>query len=135
MSKIPVGILGATGTVGQRFIQLLAEHPWFEVRALAASERSVGKVYADACHWLLPTPLPVAVRDLPVRPIEPGLDCRLVFSALPSKVAGPVEERFAQAGYAVCSNAAPHRLVADVPLLIPEVNADHTALIPVQRRQ
>ena len=130
MSKIPVGILGATGTVGQRFIQLLAEHPWFEVRALAASERSVGKVYADACHWLLPTPLPVAVR-----PIEPGLDCRLVFSALPSKVAGPVEERFAQAGYAVCSNAAPHRLVADVPLLIPEVNADHTALIPVQRRQ
>ena len=135
MSKIPVGILGATGTVGQRFIQLLAEHPWFEVRALAASERSVGKVYADACHWLLPTPLPVAVRDLPVRPIEPGLDCRLVFSALPSKVAGPVEERFAQAGYAVCSNAAPHRLVADVPLLIPEVNADHTVLISVQRRQ
>jgi aspartate-semialdehyde dehydrogenase len=135
VNKIPVGILGATGTVGQRFIQLLDGHPWFEVTALAASDRSAGHRYADACHWLLSTPIPGAVRDLVVGPIEPGLDCRLVFSALPSQVAAPVEERFAQAGYAVCSNAAPHRLATDVPLLIPEVNADHTALIDAQRQQ
>jgi len=135
MSKIPVGILGATGTVGQRFIQLLAGHPWFEVTAVAASKRSTGRRYADACHWLLPTPIPETVRDLIVQPIEPGLDCRVVFSSLPSKVAAPVEERFAQAGYAVCSNASAHRMDPDVPLLIPEVNPDHTALIEVQRRQ
>ena len=135
MKKIPVGVLGATGTVGQRFIQLLANHPWFEVTELAASERSAGQRYADACRWLLPTPMPEAVRDRIVRAIEPDLDCRLLFSALPSRVAGPVEERFARAGYAICSNAAAHRLDADVPLLIPEVNPDHTALIEVQRRQ
>jgi len=135
MDKIAVGILGATGTVGQRFIQLLEGHPWFQVTALAASDRSAGQRYADACHWLLPTPLPEGVGDLTVQAIEPGLDCRLAFSALPSNVAGPVEERFARAGYAVCSNAAPHRLAEDVPLLIPEVNAAHTALIEAQRRQ
>jgi len=135
MSRIPVGILGATGTVGQRFIQLLADHPWFEVTALAASDRSAGQRYAEACHWLLSAPMPDAVRDLVVASLEPELDCQLVFSALPSRVAGPVEERFAEAGYAVCSNAAPHRMDADVPLLIPEVNPDHTQLIDVQRRQ
>jgi aspartate-semialdehyde dehydrogenase len=136
MNRIPVGILGATGTVGQRFIQLLAGHPWLEITAVAASGRSVGREYADACHWLLATPMPDAMADLIVQPIdEPTLDCRLVFSALPSSVAGPVEQRFAQAGYAVCSNAAPHRLDPDVPLLIPEVNAGHTALIETQRRQ
>jgi aspartate-semialdehyde dehydrogenase len=135
MDKIAVGILGATGTVGQRFIQLLERHPWFEVTEVAASDRSAGQLYVDACHWLLPTPIPDAVRDLTVRPLEPELDCRLVFSALPSAVAGPAEERFAQAGYAVCSNAASHRMDPDVPLLIPEVNPDHTALIEVQRRQ
>jgi aspartate-semialdehyde dehydrogenase len=133
MNEIPVGVLGATGTVGQRFVQLLADHPWFKVTALAASDRSTGQRYADACHWLLSEPMPEAMRGLVVRPIEPGLDCWLVFSALPSDVAGPVEEDFAQAGYAVCSNAAAHRLDADVPLLIPEVNPDHTALIEVQR--
>jgi aspartate-semialdehyde dehydrogenase len=135
MNRIPVGILGATGTVGQRFVQLLADHPWFEVSALAASDRSTGQRYEAACHWLLPTPIPERMGNLVVQPIEPGLDCRLVFSALPSDVARPVEERFAQAGYAVCSNAAPHRLDRDVPLLIPEVNAEHTALIDVQRQQ
>ena len=135
MSRIPVGILGATGTVGQRFVQLLADHPWFSVTALAASDRSAGRRYADACRWLLPTPIPDAVRDLVVRPIGPALDCQVVFSALPSAVAGPVEERCAQAGCVVCSNSASHRLDADVPLLIPEVNPDHTALIPVQRRR
>lgn len=135
MNKISVGILGATGTVGQRFIQLLTKHPWFEVTALAASDRSSGRRYADACHWLLSTPIPDSVGNLVVQPIEPGLDCQLVFSALPSSVAKPVEECFARAGYAVCSNAAPHRLAPDVPLLIPEVNAGHTALIEVQRQQ
>jgi aspartate-semialdehyde dehydrogenase len=134
MNKISVGILGATGTVGQRFIQLLADHPWFEITALAASDRSAGQRYAESCRWLLPTPMPDAVRDMLVRPLAPRLDCRLVFSALPSKVASAVEKEFATAGYLVCSNAASHRLDADVPLLIPEVNPDHTQLIDVQRR-
>jgi aspartate-semialdehyde dehydrogenase len=135
LTKIPVGILGATGTVGQRFIQLLEGHPKFRVTAVAASERSAGQRYADACHWLLPTPMPEAVRDLTVQPIAPPLDCRVVFSSLPSSVAGPVEARFAEAGYAVCSNAGAHRMDPDVPLLIPEVNSGHTALIGAQRRQ
>jgi aspartate-semialdehyde dehydrogenase len=133
MSRITVGILGATGTVGQRFIQLLADHPWFEVTAVAASERSIGRRYADACHWLLPTPMPEGIAQLVVGPVEPGLDCRLVFSSLPSNVAAAVEAQFAQAGYAVCSNASAHRMDPDVPLLIPEVNADHVALLEVQR--
>ena len=135
MVSIPVGVLGATGTVGQRFIQLLSGHPWFEITALAASGRSGGQRYAEACHWLLPTEMPGSVSSLVVQPIEPGLACRLVFSALPSSVAGPVGEDLARAGYAVCSNAAAHRMDAAVPLLIPEVNAGHTTLIDVQRRR
>lgn len=138
-NKIPVGILGATGAVGQRFVQLLADHPWFEVSALAASDQSAGKAYAQACHWLLTTPIPEKMRERIVQPAEAGrklsLDCRLVFSALPSNVAGEVEKEFAQAGYVVCSNAAAHRMEADVPLLIPEVNPDHTALIEIQKHQ
>jgi aspartate-semialdehyde dehydrogenase len=137
--KIPVGILGATGAVGQRFVQLLENHPWFEVRVLAASDQSTGRVYEEACHWLLTTPVPEKMRNLVVLPVEPGQDlmrsCRLVFSALPSSVAGLVEEQFAQAGYAVCSNAASHRMDADVPLLIPEVNPGHTHLIEIQRQK
>ncbi len=133
MNQIRVGILGATGMVGQRFIQLLADHPWFEITAVAASERSVGQRYGDACHWLLPTPMPERVAQLIVGPVEPGLDCRLVFSSLPSNVAAEVEAQFAQAGYAVCSNASAHRMDPDVPLLIPEVNADHAALLEVQQ--
>ncbi len=135
MSRIPVGVLGATGTVGQRFVQLLADHPWFQVTALAASDRSTGQRYGDVCHWLLPTAMPDAVRDLVVGPIESELEPQLIFSALPTAVAGPVEQRFAQAGHVVCSNAAPHRMIADVPLLIPEVNPAHTGLIEAQRRQ
>jgi aspartate-semialdehyde dehydrogenase len=135
MAKISVGILGATGTVGQRFVQLLAEHPWFEITALAASGRSAGQPYAEACHWLLPSDMPQKVASLTVQRIEPPLDCQLVFSALPSSVAEPVEKAFAQAGYAVCTNAAPHRMSRDVPLLIPEVNADHTRLIELQRER
>jgi aspartate-semialdehyde dehydrogenase len=104
------------------------------VTALAASERSTGLRYAEACRWLLPTPIPNAVRDLVIHPLGPELDCRLVFSALPTAVAGPVEERFAEAGYVVCTNAAPYRLGSDVPLLVPEVNPDHTQLLEVQRR-
>jgi aspartate-semialdehyde dehydrogenase len=135
MSKIPVGVLGATGAVGQRFIQLLADHPWFEITALAASERSAGKPYVEACHWMQSTPIPESVRDIVVQPPEPGLDCRVVFSSLPSKVAAQVEVPLVKAGYAVCSNASTHRMAPDVPLLIPEVNPDHTALIEVQRRE
>ena len=135
MNKIPVGILGATGTVGQRFIQLLFDHPWFKISALAASTRSAGKPYAEACHWLQTTPIPERVRGMPVQSIEDDLDCRVVFSSLPGNVAAPVEKRLARAGYAVCSNASAHRMDRDVPLLVPEVNASHTALIETQRRQ
>src|SRR5512143_3749025 len=132
---IKAGILGATGAVGQRFVQLLADHPWFELSALAASDNSIGKTYEQACHWLQTTPIPEKMGGRIVQPIEVGLDCRLVFSALPSNIAGEVEKEFAQAGYAVCSNASAHRMEVDVPLLIPEVNPDHTALIEIQRRR
>jgi len=135
MAKIPVAILGATGIVGQRFVALLADHPWFQVTAVAASERSAGRRYGEACRWLLPTPLPAAVRDLPLTLVEPPLDARLVFSALPGEIAGPAEVLCAQAGHIVCSNASAHRMDDDVPLLIPEVNAGHTALLAAQRRR
>jgi aspartate-semialdehyde dehydrogenase len=133
--KTRVGVLGATGAVGQRFVQLLASHPWFELAAVAASDRSVGKAYEDACAWRLETPVPAAARALPVLPVEPDLDCDLVFSALDATVAGPVEEAFARAGYAVLSNAGNHRMDEDVPLLVPEINPDHLALLEAQRRR
>lgn len=133
MRPIRTGILGATGAVGQRFIQLLASNPWFQITALAASDRSVGAPYYKACTWRLPGDCPASVRELIVQPCEPGLDCEIVFSALPSSVAGPIEERMAAAGYGVLSNASSHRMDADVPLLIPEVNPDHLQLIPIQR--
>jgi aspartate-semialdehyde dehydrogenase len=131
--KIPVGVLGATGAVGQRFVQLLTEHPWFEVAALAASERSVSKRYQDAANWVIPGDPPDGVGDLVVQPLTPNLPVKLVFSAVPSSVARKVEPEFAQAGYAVCSNASAFRAVEDVPLLIPEVNASHLAMIAKQR--
>lgn len=133
LNKIPVGVLGATGAVGQRFIQLLAGHPWFEVTALAASERSAGKRYAEVCKWVIPGDPPAAVGDMVVQPLEPSLPAKLVFSALPADVAREIEPEFARAGYAVCTNASPYRAVDDVPLLIPEINADHVALIEGQR--
>lgn len=133
MRPIRTGILGATGAVGQRFIQLLAKNPWFQITALAASDRSVGLPYHQACTWRLPGDCPPSVREMIVQPCEPGLDCEIVFSALPSSVAGPIEERLAAAGYGVLSNASSHRMDADVPLLIPEVNPDHLQLIPIQR--
>ena len=135
MNKIRVGVLGATGAVGQRFVQLLAGHPWFELVAVAASERSAGRSYAEACSWKLDVPMPAAAGTLVVQPAEPGLQCHVVFSALDAAVAGPVEEAFAAAGYGVLSNARNHRMADDVPLLVPEVNPEHTALIPVQRKK
>jgi len=134
MNPIRVGILGATGTVGQRFIQLLSGNPWFEITALAASDRSVGLPYQQAAVWRISADCPEQVRSIVVQPCEPQLDCQLVFSALPADTAAVLEERFAQAGYAVLSNASSHRMDSDVPLLIPEVNPEHTALIRHQRR-
>ena len=134
-SKIPVAILGATGTVGQRLISLLERHPWFELAAIAASDNSVGKRYADAVRWHLPTPIPLAVRAMIVQPSRPPLDARLIFSALPTDVARQTEDDFADAGYIVSTNSSPHRMDPDVPLLIPECNPDHLALIETQRKR
>lgn len=135
-SKIKVGVLGATGAVGQRFIQMLAGHPWFEIAALTASDRSTGKRYADAAKWLLRGGMPAAVADMVLLPSEPdaiGPAVRLLFSALPGGSAGEVEAALAAAGYGVCSNASAHRMDPDVPLLIPDVNPEHTELIRAQR--
>jgi aspartate-semialdehyde dehydrogenase len=133
--KYRVGILGATGTVGQRFIQLLQGHPQFEITALAASDRSAGKSYAEACAWKLTGDIPENVREIQVVPIEPPLDCDIVFSSLPSNVARETEEAFARAGYPVISNSSSYRMDEDVPLLIPEINADHLGLIETQQKK
>lgn len=133
MQKYPVAILGATGLVGQRLIELLFDHPWFEITMLAASDNSVGKKYASAAKWHQPFDLPLSVREMIVQPCEPEMDAAIVFSALPSDVAGDIEERFAKRGYLVSSNASNHRMDADVPLVIPEVNPEHLDLIRVQR--
>lgn len=133
--KYRVGILGATGTVGQRFIQLLQGHPQFEITALAASDRSAGKPYAEACAWKLTGSIPENVREIAVMPIEPPLDCDIVFSSLPSTVARETEEAFARAGYPVISNSSSYRMDEDVPLLIPEINADHLGLLETQRQK
>ena len=134
MNKIKVGVLGATGAVGQRFVQLLQGHPWFEISALCASERSAGKRYADACRWNLRGDMPEHLRDVILEECEPGQDCQIVFSALPAETAGEIEADFAAAGYIVCSNARNHRYDPDVPLLIPEVNPEHLQLIDIQKR-
>lgn len=131
--KIKVGILGATGSVGQRFIQLLDNHPFFEITALAASDRSTGKTYKQATNWLLPTKIPAAVAEMEVRACVPNLPCEWVFSGLDSSVAGEIEEAFATAGYVVHSNARNHRMKKDVPLLVPEVNHEHLNLIHQQK--
>src|SRR5229473_3165771 len=131
--KLRVGILGATGVVGQRFIQLLDHHPQFEVTALAASDRSQAKTYAEACTWRLPGEMPDHVKQLVVQSPAPPIDCDFVFSSLPGEIAGDAEEDFARAGFPVITNSSPHRMDADVPLLIPEVNPEHLELITVQR--
>ncbi|HWZ45552.1 MAG TPA: aspartate-semialdehyde dehydrogenase [Candidatus Saccharimonadales bacterium] len=131
--KIPVGILGATGTVGQRFIQLLEGHPWFEVTWLAASDRSAGKTYAEATKWRLNTPRPKNIAEMPVSPAIPEGAPKLVFAALDSTAANELEPLFAGAGCAVVSNSSSFRMVADVPLIIPEVNGDHLKLLQTQK--
>ncbi|MEK6853801.1 MAG: aspartate-semialdehyde dehydrogenase [Nanoarchaeota archaeon] len=137
MQKIKVGILGATGMVGQRFVQLLENHPWFEVAELAASPESAGKTYEEAVagRWKVSSDIPAYARRMTVKECKPNLNCSLVFSALDASVAGPVEEEFAKAGYVVSSNSRNHRMDADVPLLIPEVNPEHLGLVKLQQQQ
>ena len=132
--KIPVAILGATGTVGQRFVSLVAEHPWFEIASVTGSERSEGRAYSEAVRWLLPGEIPSIVQEMQVTRSDGELGgAQLVFSALPSRVAKDAEPQLAAEGYIVCSNASAHRMASDVPLLIPEINAEHLALIDLQR--
>lgn len=131
-SKYSIGILGATGMVGQRFIQLLENHPWFEVAWLAASDRSSGKKYADAAKWRLDTPLPDRVARMTVSPAEPEGAPKIIFAALDADIAREMEPKFAAAGCAVVSNSSAFRMHANVPLVIPEVNADHLHLIEEQ---
>jgi aspartate-semialdehyde dehydrogenase len=128
-SQIRVGILGATGTVGQRFVQMLERHPQFVVTALAASDRSVGKTFAEACTWRLPGDMPRGVRSLPVHPPRPPLDCDVIFSSLPSEIGRESEGCFAEAGYPVISNTSSYRMDAGVPLLVPEVNPEHLGVL------
>jgi len=131
---IEVGVLGATGMVGQQFVRLLADHPWFRPTWLAASERSEGRKYAEATTWRLPDALPDGVATRTVEACTPGRGPQLVFSALDATAADSLEPAFAAAGHVVVSNARSFRMAADVPLLIPEINPDHLALIRAQRR-
>jgi aspartate-semialdehyde dehydrogenase len=133
--RIPVGGLGATGMVGQRFLALLADHPWFQVTAVAGSERKRGQRYRDATPWRLPGSPPEEVLDLRVLSPDAEFDVPLLFSALPASVAETVEPLLAGRGHVVCSNASSHRMAADVPLLIPEVNPDHLGLLERQRSE
>lgn len=130
--KIKVAILGATGSVGQKFIELLSDHPWFEIHELAASDRSAGKKYSDAVNWVMQTMLKADIADKTVLKCEPILESRIVFSALDASVAGTIEVEFASAGYVVISNARNHRFDEDVPLIVPEVNGDHLEMVKYQ---
>jgi aspartate-semialdehyde dehydrogenase len=132
-TRIPVAVLGATGMVGQRFISLLANHPWFEVKVVAGSERSKNQRYGDAATWRLPSAPPASVLDLPVIAPDDDFDAPIVFSGLPASVANDVEPLLASRGHVVLSNASSHRMAEDVPLLIPEVNPDHLALLATQQ--
>ena len=131
--KIPVGVLGATGTVGQRFVERLTGHPWFVITALAASERSAGRPYGEAARWRLPSRLPDEIACLKVRSVGEELPCRAVFSALDAAIARDVEPFFARSGVFVFSNASAHRMDDDVPILIPEINPDSLRLLERQR--
>ena len=134
MKNFNIGILGATGAVGQKFIRLLENHPWFNIKALGASKRSSGKKYKKAVHWIEPTKLPLSVADIEISMCEPeyfqGLD--FVFSGLDSSVARDIERNFAEAGIPVISNAKNYRMDESVPLLVPEINPDHIGLIKSQ---
>ncbi len=136
MERRNVGILGATGMVGQRFIQLLAQHPWFEITWIAASDRSAGKTYAEACRWKLDTPLPAKIAGMTLQPNVPegavGELPKIIFAALDAEIARELEPKFAAAGCAVISNSSAFRMTQDVPLVVPEVNADHLELISRQ---
>jgi len=132
--KLRVGILGATGMVGQRFVELLENHPQFQITALAASDRSQGRTFAEACTWRLAGEMPEFVKALPVQAPAPPLDCDLVFSSLPGDIARETEGNFAAAGFPVISNSSAYRMDQDVPLLIPEINPKHLALIEAQKK-
>jgi aspartate-semialdehyde dehydrogenase len=129
---IPVAVLGATGSVGQRFIQLLENHPWFRVHELVASAKNVDRLYRDAATWRLDTPMPDDVGAMKIRSLGSELESRILFSGLDSSVAGHAEDDYADRGHVVVSNAKNHRMDPDVPLLIPEINADHLGAIPLQ---
>ncbi len=131
-NKLPIGILGATGIVGQRFIQMLEDHPWFEVAWLAASDRSEGRPYAEAARWRLKTAIPNRVANMTIAPAKPEDAPKIIFAALDASIARELEPQFAEAGCAVVSNSSALRMQADVPLVIPEVNPDHLALIETQ---
>src|ERR1700684_1724716 len=131
-NKLSIGILGATGVVGQRFIQMLERNPWFEVAWLAASDRSEGKSYAEAARWRLKTPVPANVAAMKVSPATPEGAPKIIFAALAASIAAEMEPRFAEAGCAVVSNSSALRMQSDVPLVIPEVNSGHIKLIDVQ---
>lgn len=132
--RIEVGVLGATGMVGQHFVKFLQNHPWFDLTWVGASERSAAKLYRDATNWRLDGVMPEAVAGLKVEECKPGNAPKLVFSAMDASVATEIERAFAEAGHVVVSNSKNHRMDADVPLLVPEVNADHLKLVPIQRR-
>ena len=133
--RIPVGILGATGMVGQEFVSFLRTHPWFDLTWLGASDRSAGKPYFEAANWRLGGETPAYVRDIIVSDSKPAGAPRLVFSSMDASVATEIEQTFAAAGHVVVSNSRNHRMDADVPLLVPEINADHLSLLPLQRKQ
>jgi aspartate-semialdehyde dehydrogenase len=132
--RIPVAVLGATGSVGQRFVQLLANHPWFRVAEVVASDRSTGKRYREATDWRLDAFMPEEIAELTVKDYAEPLDSPVAFSALPGEVAEEIEQRLARAGHAVLSNSSTHRMEPDVPLIIAEVNADHAEAIETQKR-
>ncbi len=133
-AKIPVAILGATGTVGQRFVRLLAAHPWFEIASIAASEQSAGRSYGEVVRWRESVPIPERVAGMTVLRAEPSIPGRIAFSAIEAEIAGEVEQAFARAGKFVVTNTKTHRMEPDVPLVIPEVNPDHLDLLCRQQR-
>jgi aspartate-semialdehyde dehydrogenase len=134
--RYKVCVLGATGMVGQKFVQLLENHPWFKVSALAASERRIGKKYGNEVEWIVSQNIPEYAREIEMVPLDPKqIDADIVFSALPAEIAREVEPKFAEAGFAVSSNASAFRMHEDVPLVIPEINSEHLGLIEVQKRK
>jgi aspartate-semialdehyde dehydrogenase len=133
-ARIPVAVLGATGSVGQRFVQLLAGHPWFRLAEVVASDRSVGRPYSQAAEWRLSATMPDDAMELVVKDYDAALESPVVFSALPGEIAGEIEQRMAREGRALFSNTSTHRMTPDVPLLIPEVNPEHAAALEVQRQ-